>query len=256
MNEIMKPIGLRKAVMVIEELCANCIPYENARVSPMLIELDAGNGQTTFTRYAAQMLIKHKIRQVVGLNTYLEFKVDSRKDRMQVMFGEIDSAAQGVNHFESVIAFDVTELCECIHEEQTDYFLKCLQNVAEHAVVLIYISSAKAKSAAKYGLLVKKLKETITNLQTIEIEPYTNAELAQMVMTKIDDYGIDIEDEEVFNEKLEQAVANCELACARDTAVIAEKLVKQARVNRFSAVLDVSGLGRALPGLCKKGGGI
>ena len=254
MNKIERPIGLHNAVRVIEDICANCIPYENTRVAPMLIELEAGNGQTTFARYAAQMLIEYKIRQVVGLNTFLEFTVDTRKERIQFMFGEIASAAQGVNNYESVVAMDITALGECVHEEQTDYFLNRIQDISKYAVVLLYLSPSKVKSAAKYNMLKDKLMANINDLQFVKEEPYTVSELTQMVMAKIDDYGIDIADETVFAEKLEQIVANRKLTYARETIAVAEALANQALVSRLTAVLSVACADKAFPDILKKGG--
>ena len=252
-TSVRKPIGLREAVNAIEELCANSVPYENTKITPILVELDAGNGQTTFAKYVAQMMIKHKVRQVVGLTTYLEFTVSTREDQMQMIFGDIARSARGVNNFESVILFDVTALCDCIHEKQTNYFLMRLQEVAKHAVVLLCISPSKVKNAAKRDELKNKLKANIHGLQTVEVNPYTNSELTQMVLAKLDDYGVDIVDEDIFTEKLEQVVAGRTLSFARETEVIAETLVKEASVGRFSAVLDVDGLARAFPNICRKG---
>ena len=253
MKEVVKPIGLHNAVRVIENLCATCIPYENTKISPLLIELDAGNGQTTFTRYATQMLIKHKIRQVVGCKTYLEFEVDSRKDRMQVMFGEIIHETIGVNYYESVIAMDVTVLCECLYEEQTDYFLKRIQKVSEHAVVLLYLSPSKAKYDTKYAGLKKKLEDKIADLQIIEIEPYTMEEFVKMIMCKIDDYGIDVEDEDLLRECIEQIVECRKITCVKEALWIAETIVKQAKFNKFFAVLDVAGIIKSFPEVTVRG---
>ena len=129
MSNFSRPMGLECAVQAICNLCANSVPYENTRAAPVLIELDAGNGQTTFTKYAARQIIKHKVRQVVGLTTYLEFTVIPKKDQMQMMFGQIASAAKGVNYYESVTSFDITALTGCVHEEQTEYFLNRLGGV-------------------------------------------------------------------------------------------------------------------------------
>lgn len=253
MNDFSQPLGLHQAVQAIHNLCASSVPYENTRAAPSLIELDAGNGQTTFTKYAARMAIKHKIRQVVGLTTYLEFTVDPKKDQMQMMFGQIAAAAKGVNNYESVISFDITALTECVHEEQTEFFLNRLKEIAKHAIVLLYISPTKVKSAAKHSELKEKLKESIAGLQIVEVDPYTTTELCQMVLKKLDDYGIDIVDTDAFTEKLELVVAESNLSCAKETEAIAEMLVKQASVNRFYAVLDVQGLARAFPNICNKG---
>ena len=250
---VKKPIGLHEAVHAIEELCANSVPFENSKVDPILIELEAGNGQTTFAKYAAQMVIQHKVRQVVGLTTYLEFTVSTREDQMQAIFGDIARAAKGVNQFESVILFDITALCDCIREKQTGYFLMRLQEITKHAVVILCISPSKAKSKAKLEELRDKLKASIDGLQTVEIEPYSDAELTQMVLAKLDDYGVDIVDVDVFTEKLKRVVADSTLTCAREIETIAEALVKQARVDRFSAVLDVCDLVRAFPNACERG---
>lgn len=251
---IKKPIGLHEAVCAIENLCVNCIPYENSKVAPILLELEAGNGQTTFAKYVAQMIIKHKVRQVVGLTTYLEFTVGTRKEQMQMIFGDIAASAKGVNHFESVILFDVTGLCDCLYEEQTTYFLLRLQEIAKYSVVLLCISPSKAKSKAKCEELKSKLQSVLVDLKTVKVDPYTDAELTQMILEKIDDYGVDIVDAERFTERLEQIVAGSPLSYARETEALAEVLVKLACVGRFTATLDVCDLDRAFPNTWKKGG--
>ncbi|MBR3973507.1 MAG: hypothetical protein IKJ99_06115 [Oscillospiraceae bacterium] len=251
MNKVHKPIGLESAVREIERLCEYGLPYESSRIDPMLIDLGAGDGQTTFTRYAARMLMKHKIRQIVGLTTYLEFTVTPRKGQMRIMFGDIESAAKGVNHFEGVIAMDVTALCECVREEQTGYFLDCLRDIAKHAVVILYLSPVKSKNQARYAELKEKLQKNLIGLRTIAVEPYTTGELTRMVLAKLDDYGIELEGN--LNEKLEQVVAESCLSCARDTEAIAETLARHARSDRFSAVLDLEALEKAFPKICSKG---
>ncbi len=253
MSRFFRPFGLRQAVEAVEALCDNCIPYENTKVPPILMGLEAGNGQTTFTKYVAKRVIRHKIRQVVGLTTYLEFAVEGKMDPMQRMFGEIASAAKGVNHFEGVIAFDITELTGCIYEEQTEFFLDRLREIAKYAIILLYISPGKVKSAAKQQELKKKLQETFPNLQAVEVEPYTAAELSRMVLARLDDYGIDIPEEQLFADRLQQVVAGLRLSCAKETEGIAEMLAKQATGDRFCAELSVGDLAKAFPHIVQKG---
>lgn len=251
MKEVPKPIGLNAAKAVIEELCTNSVPYEHRRIPPMFMELGSGNGQTTFARYAAYMLLKHKVRQIVGLTTFLEYTVDARKDHMQIMFGDIASAAKGVNHFEGVILLDISALCECVREDQTNYFLERIRDVAKHAVVMFCISPAKVRNLNKRNELKEKLETTFSDLRTVEVEPYSNTELARMVLVKLDDYGIDVEDD--VAEKLEQIITVTTLTCARETETMAETLASYAHVNRFSAVLDSYSLEKAFPIIYSKG---
>lgn len=257
---VRKPIGLHEAIKAVEEVCDNAAAYARGgvKVQPLMLELGSGNGQTVFAHYVTDMLKTYKIRHFGGLDHYLEFVTDGTLEQLREMFANIQSAAVYTNNYEGVVAIDITALGKVVMEKQMRYFLTEIVKVAKHATVILYISPDAVRNRKEIDLIEEKVLDTFNHkICFIEVKPYTNAELAEMVVCNIDDRGITIEDDGNFMDTLESIVASQPHRVAREVEDLAEEIVKKADYSHFVATINTNRLRNAFPGVfCDERGNV
>ena len=249
-SSVKQPIGLREAVQAIKDICndAPAYAYGRIRIRPVILRLDKGNGQTTFVRYVADMLNTYKIRRFGVINHYLEYVVDGTTEQLQDMFSSISSPY--TNYYEGVVAIDITALGRVVSEKQMRIFLREIQKVAQHAMVILFLSPNEARNGGELDLLEKKVVEAFgghESIQVLHASPYTCEEYAEMVMRNIDDRGIAIDDNGHFVNAVEAIIDTQKPKTARDAESLAEKIVKHADYTHFVATIDTDRLRTAFP---------
>ncbi len=245
---IRKPVGLADAVTAIDVICQNSAVYMygGATVPHLLLQLGSGNGQTVFTRYAANKLKIHNIRHFGGLDTYLEFKTDGSMEQLKDMFADIQAAAVYTNFYEGVIAIDVSALGRVIAEKQMRYFLCEISKVAQHATIFFYISPDELRIQKEADALIAKIMDAFKQrIRNIKVNPYTYTDLVEMVVCDIEDRGISIKDYEEFVDALGRIVSISPPKFAKETTEIAEKIIAYADYSSFTATIDSDNLRRA-----------
>ncbi len=99
--EIIKPIGLKQPVRMIEQVTENSIRYKTSLITPdpLLIPLDEGNGRNTLCRYALEMYEKCNLFDWTGIDHCIRL---SFKDSLSP-FSIYEDAAVFANHFAGIV---------------------------------------------------------------------------------------------------------------------------------------------------------
>ena len=108
-NHTKIPIGLANAVAAIKKNIDQAHIYHRCGLKPphYIINLDAGNGQTTLTEYIATSYADYGVRHFGGLDMFLEYTLDGSMEQLKKVFADIRACAVYTNEYEGVIAMDI-----------------------------------------------------------------------------------------------------------------------------------------------------
>ena len=106
------PVGAEEIVSVLAEMCANNAVHKHCGIAPpqFVINLDAGNGQTTITRYISETLLKNEIRHFGGMDLFLEYTLDGTMPQLKQVFGDIRTCAVYTNSSLPPMSFSRLEI--------------------------------------------------------------------------------------------------------------------------------------------------
>lgn len=195
MNTIKTPIGLKAGVEAVQEICSKAGNYRcGLKLPHFIVNIDAGNGQTTFTEYMTEAFNKYHVRHFGGLDNYLEYKLDGSMQQLAEIFGRkngIPGCAVYTNEYEGVVAMDISGLADVSNEEQAKVFIREVLRLAEYATFIFYIPSAVNRQMENFvNKLVREMKTHAMQIRILKMKPYTSAEMVQMIRQMTDDAGI------------------------------------------------------------------
>ena len=89
-NHTKIPIGLAGAVAAIKKNIDQAHIYHRCGLKPphYIINLDAGNGQTTLTEYIATSYADYGVRHFGGLDMFLEYTLDGSMEQLKKVFAD------------------------------------------------------------------------------------------------------------------------------------------------------------------------
>lgn len=238
--KIPTPIGYDSLVQHVETNCLKKTIYQQLGLplDHFIITCEDDETQNSITKYLARKYAIHELRSFAGLDLYLEFKLDGTLKQMNDVFCEIKSAAIYANNFEGIIAFDISALADSVNESQVTYFLEEVKEISKHATLIFYIPFAESKNMS---LLLGKLEMKIINFHKICTKPYEAAEIAQVLMKKISDFGIIIEDENMFYDAVLEFIQREKIAL-EDLNVTARKILFRANFENTPVKISAKNL--------------
>lgn len=241
-NELsIAPVGAEEVVSVLAEVCANSDAHKHCGIAPphFVINLDAGNGQTTFTRYISETLSKNEIRHFGGMDPFLEYILDGTMPQLKQIFGDIPTCAVYTNSFEGVVAIDITALSKYANEAQTEFFLEEIKKVCRTATVILYTGGIPSRGVLS---IVDKLKAAVRNISIIHLDTYTPDELALIAERLLDEYGVSVDESDDFHNALREVVTMEACQTVRDTMAVTERAVKMADFSGYMPTLSTEQL--------------
>lgn len=243
MNTIGTIVGLQSAVNCLEQLCANQEVYRRFNVLPdLLVALDAGDGQSTFTRFFARNAVHHRLRHFGGMDTYLEFTLTGEMTQLQSVFQQIRDCAVYANEYEGIIALDISALTNCINEAQIPYFLEQVKRCSAHATMIFYIPRTPSRNLT---LLVSKLRGCVEELMEVKTEPYTPSELAQIGALELEKRGVHIQQAQQFRDDLALLITARQVKTATQSCRLIQSILKWADFSGFTPTVDPQKLRQA-----------
>jgi len=218
----MNIIGQNVLKKELEVLISNADIYkrELARVPDFVINLKPEDGREIITDYIVDVLYEHRLRRFSSLEHKLEFVATEKNCR--AIFDEIEKNAGYSNTYEGVIAIDVSELIKCMNESCFDYFLEKLSSVAITSTIIVYYNGDLGK---RMEAVIERIKTALTKHVDIHVEPYTNKELAQIIIQTVKDRGADVEDEKKVETILSKFVKKSGINNVAEAVEFAEELV-------------------------------
>lgn len=235
------PVGAEEIVSVLAEMCANNAAHKHCGIAPphFVINLDAGNGQTTITRYISETLLKNEIRHFGGMDLFLEYTLDGTMPQLKQVFGDIRTCAVYTNSFEGVVAIDITALSKYANEAQAEYFLEEIKKVSRTATVILYTGGTPSRGVLS---IVNKFKTTMRNISIIHLDTYTPDELTCIAERLLDEYGVSVDASDEFHNALREVVTMEACQTVKDTMVITERAVKAADFTGYMPTLSTKQL--------------
>lgn len=235
------PIGLDEMVERIQKICSksNVYRYCNVKTGHYIVNLDAGNGQTTLTDYISDVFYENKIRHFGGLDLFLEYKLDGTMAQLRQVFQDISDHAVYMNEFSGVISMDITGLASHINEAQVEVFLSGIGKLQQNATMIFYVPSSMNRNIL---LLVRKICAGIDDIEMVHISPYTAWQMVEIVKKEIEEMGVELEDTREADEAIFQSMERNEVSTAKESVRLAEKMVKEAEFLQFIPVLTVEGI--------------
>lgn len=239
------PIGLSAIKRVIENVCAHPDAYHRYGMAPghYIVNLDAGNGQTTLTSYISDMFMSAGVRHFGGLDLFLEYRLDGTMQQLKRVLGNIKACAVYTNEYEGVIAIDISGLAPHINETQTTLFLDEVKKTAASATMVFYVPSIPSRNTAA---LVKRLQEAVETVSVVTVQPYTQEALSEIVMAPVEDSGVEAERSAEMQDAILQAITADEVKTVKDAKRLISELVKLADFKQFTPQLTAAAIGQAM----------
>lgn len=235
------PVGAEEVVSALAEVCANGAAHRHCGIAPphFVINLDAGNGQTTITRYIAETLLKNELRHFGGLDPFLEYRLDGTMPQLKQIFSDISTCAVYTNSFEGVVAIDITALSKYANEAQAEFFLEEIKKVCRTATVILYTGGTPSRGVLS---VIDKLKAAVRNISIIHLDTYTPDELTCIAERLLDEYGVSVDASDEFHSVLREVVALEACQTVRDTMAVTERAVKMADFSGYMPTLSTQQL--------------
>lgn len=235
------PVGAEEVVFALAEVCANGTAHKHCSIAPphFVINLDAGNGQTTITKYITETLSRNEIRHFGGMDLFLEYMLDGTMPQLKQVFGDIRTCAVYTNNFEGVVAIDITALSKYANEAQAEFFLEEIKKVCRTATVILYTGGTPSRGVLS---VVDKLKAAVRNVSVIHLDTYTPDELACIAERLLDEYGVSVDVSDEFHNALREVVTLEACRTVKDTMAVTERAVKMADFSGYMPTLSAKQL--------------
>lgn len=235
------PIGVQEVVSAVAGVCANRDAHKRCGLAPphFVIRLDAGNGQTTVTRFIAETFAQNGLRRFGGLDLFLEYTLDGTLPQMRQVFADIDACAVYTNGFEGVVAVDITALSEYAEEEQAAFFLEGIEKVGRSATVILYTGAAPSRGLSS---LVERFKSAARSVCDIRPGAYTPEELARIAERQLDKHSVALEGYEELHGALCDVMRARGCRTVKHAAAVVETAVKAADFSHYVPALSAAQL--------------
>lgn len=217
-------IGLEDLAARVNDICAHAEMFRRGGLTPdhFIVNLDAGNGQTTVAAFVSEMFSAHHIRPFGGLDMFLEYRLDGTMEQLRDVLADIRACAVYTNDYEGVIAMDVAGLAARVGEAQTALFLEQIAAIGEHATFVFFVPSVIRQNTAA---LIKKICAALKNVEVIHAKPYTCEHLAGILKKMLAESGIALEGGDM-DECLAQIVRDADALSVPDIRQLARSLVR------------------------------
>ena len=235
------PVGTEEVFSVLDEVCANSAAHKHCGIAPphFVINLDAGNGQTTITRFITETLLKNDIRHFGGMDPFIEYTLDGTMSQLKQVFCDIHTCAVYTNSYEGVVAIDITALSKYANEAQAELFLEEIKKVSQTATMILYTGGNPSRGVVS---IIEKLKTTVRNVSIIYLDTYTPDELACIAERLLDEYGVSVDVSDEFHNALREIVTLEACQTVKDTMAVTEKAVKMADFTSYMPTLSTQQL--------------
>ena len=241
-HEIIRPVGLNTPCEEIERTCSHAQMYRQCGLHPdhLILPLDAGSGRTTFLEYRTDRYKEAGVMPFIsGPDDYLEIQFDGTLPQLRQAFAEIDAAAVYTNAYGNLVSMDISALAQHLGETQGVEFLKNIKKVCEHACVIFFVHAEPTRGEEK---LLEKLCDSVDHIKRLTVEPYTRDDLCKLVIRSVEDFGIEIRQEDRFRRDLAKLPPEFPIDTVRDALTCAESIARFADYTKFVPVVDPNSL--------------
>ena len=236
--EIVKPVGLASLCEEIENNCKNSPMFMRGGLRPyhIITPLSSGSGRTEIVRYMADMYKEHKVLGFhSSLDDFIEIEFDGTLQQLRQSFADIDDAADYSNHYENIIAMDISSIALHLSETQYTEFMDNCKKVCSHACVVFFTNSEPSRNEEK---LIDALLCQIDNIKRIQVEPYTKEDLFLLIVRNLTNRDIHIENDILFRKHVMQLIEENMITTVKEANKMAGRIVALADYSSFKAAID------------------
>lgn len=237
-NHMKIPIGLTDAVAAIKKNIDQAHIYHRCGLKPphYIINLDAGNGQTTLTEYIATSYADHVVRHFGGLDMFLEYTLDGSMEQLKKVFADIRACAVYTNEYEGVIAMDVSKLVNHVNETQLDVFIGEISKISSSATLVLFVPSAMNRNVAT---LMGRIRDALDDVEILNIKPYNPEELVEIIKGMISDAGVVMDESIELDKFFLNAVIDEHITNVKSAKKFSQLMVKNANFDGFLPKLGI-----------------
>lgn len=218
-------IGLDDIVAFVKKTCNSSEVYRryNLRPSNLLIQLDAGNGQTTICKFIADNYAKSQVRSFKSIDLFLEYTLDGSLRQLENMFRDINAHAIYSNEYEGIVSIDISNLAEHLNEAQISYFFTNVKKTAKNSTLIFFVPSKTTKSMK---CLVDQLRASVGDFKMFSAKVYTADELASIAASHIEDMDITFENKKAVQLMVKKDIQEKKITTARVACEMAQYYLK------------------------------
>ena len=111
--------------------------------------------------------------------------------------------------------------------------------MCEHACVIFFVHAEPTRGEEK---LLEKLCDSVDHIKRLTVEPYTRDDLCKLVIRSVEDFGIEIRQEDRFRRDLAKLPPEFPIDTVRDALTCAESIARFADYTKFVPVVDPNSL--------------
>lgn len=243
-NDIVKPIGLYEICSLIINNCSKSDVYKKCRIKPhhYIVNLDTGEGRTTLLEYITNMYKSFSVLDFKsGLDDYLEIVFDGSFNQFKEMKLKIESAAVFSEAYHGIIGIDATSLITHKSETQWTDYLTFIKKISKEANIIFFISTQPTKHDELY---VNEIIKNISNVERVNLAPYSKNEYVDIAIRYIENKGVRIECANELNNLLLKEIQKEEIDTLNAVISIAEKFIFYADFSGFTPTISEKDLSK------------
>ncbi len=242
--DINRIVGLDSVKAALEGIVSNKELYRRCDIKPNHIifsGLSSGNGCTTVCNLITDSFMENGIVPCLELDTSIELKPDGKtKERLDKIFAEIDNSSVYSNHYSGLIFINLDGIIPYATQDHISDFISGLEEAAKYATMFFFIDSGSRNA----DILIKKIKSTLVNVDTVEVQPYSVEELTEITTIMLDDHCIEVD--EFAKTLICEIIAKRQIKTAKECVYLKNELVKFATLETGSPVLSMADIRKSM----------
>lgn len=241
-----KPIGMEIFLNELEQMKKHKEAYSRFGVPlpNFCISMDAGDGRTSLVRYYAKFLRHNELCEFSGREPFLEFVLDGSREQMKKVFKTIRDEEGTKNNFQGVIGIDAMKLAGHMGEDIVTDFIDTIRGVSKYASVIFFSPRICTRNEKRF---LETVFDAISNMKIVSIPPYTNDDLVLIMKNRLEERGIELEEE--IEDMLLALICSNKICTAKEVSDFAVNLIPHADYSRFVPRLGKENLTEMICGL-------
>lgn len=238
-ENIMVPVGMEYVKEFLEEYdkLAEITRFCDVRPPHFLLQMDEGNGQTTFVEYITDVFVEKKMRPFGSIDTYLEYKLDGSMDQLRTIRTDLfESCAVYKDKYNGVVAVHVGALANKHNEPQIPFFLEMVNKMKDSATFVFIFPTVLNRTLE---LLLQKLEDKVEDMVKVCLAPYSKEQMVEIAVKKLEYYGVSVTGCETLA-VIEKMVIEQNISTAKEAAVLGRALIPQATFSDSRVVLELN----------------
>lgn len=237
--EIRRPIGLDMICKEVDECCrkAKVYRYIGKKPGPYMLYMNEGDGRSTVREFFEDMFSAY---QVIDFDSGLDKSIELKFVTDLTPFEIERCAAIYTDNYEGIEVHELTEeFAQTFYMSQYETYLTKIKEAAKYAVLIFFVPREPSKTMRELILRIEKEMEGLCSVRT---EEYSAEELCQIVVRRLKNDGIQVNNTNAFATKLLTYMERSGCVSLKSAMKLAEQLEFGADFSSEIPVLDLKRL--------------